>query len=122
VQLRESDLFYSKFLDLYGRPNRAAVPERNVKPNLGQALHLLVGSTYNEKLWEEGARVYDRVERGASDDEIIEELYLAALTRLPSKKEREALKKLIASSSSREEGLRNLQWGILGSREFAENH
>ena len=35
VQLRETDLFKSQFLDVYGRPSRAAVPERNVKPNLG---------------------------------------------------------------------------------------
>ncbi len=122
VQLRETDLFKSQFLDIYGRPSRAAVPERNVKPNLGQALHVLVGPTYNEKLWSEGGRVYDLYKSGASDDEIIEELYLAALTRRPTESELTDLKKLIAGSASREEALRHLQWGMLSSREFAENH
>ena len=32
IQLRESDLFYSRFLELYGRPNRLTVPERSPKP------------------------------------------------------------------------------------------
>ncbi len=122
VQLRETDLFKSQFLDVYGRPNRAVVPERNVKPNLGQALHVLVGPTYNEKLWSEGGRVYDLYRTGAGDDEIIEELYLAALTRRPTELELADLKKLIAGSASREEALRHLQWGMLSSREFAENH
>ena len=122
IQLRESDLFKSQFLDVYGRPNRAAVPERSAKPNLGQALHVLVGSTYNEKLWKPGSRVYDLFEGGATDDQVIEELYLTALTRFPTDEERQVLKGLIARASSREEGLRNLQWGMLSSREFAENH
>lgn len=122
IQLRETDLFKSLFLDIYGRPNRAAVPERNTKPNLKQALHVLVGSTFNETLWNEGARVYDLYESGASDNKIIEELYLAALTRYPTAAEFRDLKGLIAKAASREEGLRHLQWGLLSSREFAENH
>ena len=122
VQLRETDLFKSQFLDVYGRPNRAAVPERNVRPNLGQALHVLVGPTYNERLWSEGGRVYDLYKSGAGDDEIIEELYLAALTRRPTEAELADLMKLIAVSASREAALRHLQWGMLSSREFAENH
>jgi hypothetical protein len=122
IQLRETDLFQSQFLDVYGRPNRASVPERSAKPNLGQALHVLVGSTYNDKLWKPGSRVYDLYESGATDDAIIEELYLAALTRFPTDAERQTLKGLIAKAASREEGLKNLQWGMLSSREFAENH
>ena len=122
IQLRETDLFKSLFLDIYGRPNRAAVPERNAKPNLGQALHVLVGSTYNDKIWGEGARVYDLYQQGASDDEIIRELYLSALTRFPTAEEKRTLNELIAKAESRELGLRHLQWGMLSSREFAENH
>ena len=38
IQLREPDLFFSRFLELYGRPNRLTLPERNGKANLGQAL------------------------------------------------------------------------------------
>ena len=122
IALRESDIYISSFLDLYGRPNRASIPERRVTLNLGQALHMLAGETYNNKLWKEGGRVYELYRAGASDNEILDELYLAALTRYPARQERSALQRLMASSTSREEALRNLQWAVLTSREFAENH
>ena len=122
VQLKETDIYSSNFLDIYGRPNRFSVPERDGKSNLSQALHLLVGSTYNDKLWVDGARVYERFREGASNGEIIEELYLAAFARFPETEEIEALEKLIAQTPSREQGLRDLQWAVISSREFAENH
>ncbi len=122
VQLKESDIYYSPFLDLYGRPNRFSVPERDATPKLTQALHMLAGSTYNEKLWQEGGRVYEMHQQGASDDEIIEELYLAALSRFPTKQETAALRKLIAQTPTREQALQDLQWAIISSREFVENH
>ena len=50
IQLRQPDLFFSRFLELYGRPNRLTLPERNGKANLGQALHMLAGSAYQEKV------------------------------------------------------------------------
>ena len=34
IQLRDPDTFFSRFLELYGRSNRGAIPERNNKPNL----------------------------------------------------------------------------------------
>ena len=59
---------------------------------------------------------------GATDAEIIEELYLAALTRYPRQEERDGLEQLIQRSPSRGEGLKNLVWALLASREFAHNH
>ena len=44
VQLSESDLFYSRFLEVYGRPNRFTMPERNGHANLAEAMHMLAGS------------------------------------------------------------------------------
>ena len=122
VQLKETDIYHSSFLDLYGRPNRFSVPERDAKPNLSQALHMLVGSTYNDKFWTQGARVYEMYRTGAGDREIIEELYLAGLSRFPLPQEVEELERLIKQTPSREQALRDLQWALVSSREFAENH
>ena len=122
VELKETDIYYSRFLDLYGRPNRFSVPERDATPKLSQALHMLAGSTYNDKLWAEGSRVYDLYHRGTSDAKIIKELYLTALSRPPSKQEVRDLKALIAATPTRQQALQDLQWAILSSREFAENH
>ena len=38
ITLRQPDLYYSRFLDIYGRPNRLTLPERNGKANLNEAL------------------------------------------------------------------------------------
>ena len=122
VQLKETDIYHSNFLDLYGRPNRFSVPERDAKPNLSQALHMLVGSTYNDKLWTEGARVHEMYRAGAGNRRIIEELYLAGLSRFPLQQEVEELEGLIEQTPSREQALRDLQWALVSSREFAENH
>ena len=50
IQLRDPDTFFSRFLELYGRSNRGAIPERNNKPNLSQAMHVLAGATYVDRL------------------------------------------------------------------------
>ena len=122
VHLMEPDVYASSFLDIFGRPTRFSVPERKTDPMLSQALHVLVGSTYNDKLWTEGSRVYDLFQRGASDGEIIEDLYLAAFSRNPTRAESDELSTLIVRTPDREQALRDLQWAVLSSREFAENH
>ena len=122
VQLKETDIYPSVFLDLYGRANRFSVPERDASPKLTQALHVLAGTTYNDKLWAEGARVFEMYEAGASADKIIEEVYLAAFSRFPTQREVADLKGLIERTPTREQALRDFQWAVISSREFSENH
>ncbi|MGH9630488.1 MAG: DUF1553 domain-containing protein, partial [Bryobacteraceae bacterium] len=122
VTLRQPDVFYSRFLELYGRPTRLTFPERSGKANLKQALHMLAGPVYNEKLAAPDGRLQRLIKAGKSDSEIIDEFYLAALSRLPDRVEKTGLQKLIAQSADRSEALKNLVWAILCSREFAENH
>ena len=62
------------------------------------------------------------LQRGASNREIIEELYLAALSRFPSEEEQAGLEGLIQKQSSRREALEDLLWAVICSREFASNH
>ena len=122
VQLKETDIYPSVFLDLYGRANRFSVPERDASPKLTQALHMLAGTTYNDKLWTDGARVFDLYQAGASDTQIITETYVSAFARYPSKGEITELKRLIKQTPTREQALRDLQWAVISSREFSENH
>jgi hypothetical protein len=122
INLHQSDLYFSRFLDVYGRPNRLSVPERNAKANLSQALDMLAGPTYNEKLVAKGSRLGRLLESAAPDNEIIEEFYLAALGRSPTRQETADLSKLIGQQSTREEGLKDFVWALISSREFAENH
>ena len=122
IQLHEPDLFFSRFLELYGRPNRLTLPERNGKANLGQALHMLAGPGFTEKLAAPGSRLRRMLDRGGTDKTIFEEFYLAAFARPAESDEIDGLEKLVSARSSREEGLKDFVWAILTSREFAENH
>jgi hypothetical protein len=111
-----------RFLDAYGRPNRQALPERSNQPNVAQALHMLAGTTYTEKIAQKGGRVDRLVQSGVSNQQAIEDLYLAALCRLPTERERTELDDLIRRQSSRREALEALAWALVSSREFAYNH
>jgi hypothetical protein len=122
VQLRDPDTFFSRFLELYGRANRGAVPERATKPNLGQALHMLAGNSYVDRLGAPEGRLARLLKAGATDAQVIEEFYLAGLSRFPDAGETAEIRALIARRGDREAALREFVWGLISSREFAENH
>ncbi len=122
IQLRDPDTFYSRFLELYGRANRGAVPERANKPNLSQALHLLAGATYTDRLGRPNGRLAKLLAAGATDEAIFTEFYLAAFTRAPDAAEIQELKSIVAQRNDREAALREFVWALISSREFAENH
>jgi hypothetical protein len=111
-----------RFLDAFGRSNRQALPERNTQPNLAQALHMLAGSTYTDKISQKGGRVDLLVERAATNHEAMDELYLTALGRLPTAQERGELDTLIHAQPTRRDALESLVWALISSREFAFNH
>jgi hypothetical protein len=69
-----------------------------------------------------GSRLGRVVVSGEPDAKIIEELYLAALGRLPTRAETADLSKLLARKDGREEALKDFIWALISSREFAENH
>jgi hypothetical protein len=122
IQLREPDLFYSRFLEVYGRPNRLTLPERSGRANLTKAMHMLAGPAYNEKLSARSGRFQRLLQAGKTDAEIIEEFYLAAFARLPERAEAASVEKLIAANPNREAALKDFLWAVLCSREFTENH
>jgi Protein of unknown function (DUF1553) len=123
IQLGEPDVFYSRFLEVYGRPNRLTVPERNGHANLTEAMHMLAGPVYNEKLANPAGRLQRLLKAGKTSAEIVDEFYLAAFARLPEKKESAAIQNLIAAAGPNPEAAwKEFVWAVLCSREFAENH
>ncbi len=116
------DLHPSRFLDIYGRPSRTAVPERKGGASLAQALHMLAGPAYTEKLSGKGGRIDRLLRSAAADREMVEEFYLAALSRFPTPEETRQLVGMIGAWPSRKQALEDLLWGVIASREFAYNH
>jgi len=115
----------SSFLDMYDRSKRdAAKCERNESVSLRQAMHSLAGDTINEKvkLSSERGVIAERIEQGASDGEIIEHLFLAALSRYPEPREKDYCLTVLGRADSRRRGLENVLWAILNTNEFLYNH
>jgi hypothetical protein len=107
---------------VYGKPNLERVPERDLQPNLNQALHILVGTTYTDKLTKPGSRLERLLQQSAPDRQVIEELYLATLSRLPEAAEERELEELIGRNEQRKQAFAYLLWGLISSREFASSH
>ena len=124
IQLKSPVRYFSQFLDLYGRPMRYAVPERDAGPSISQALHVYAGETYTTKLTQEGGRLDQLLESEESDGPIIQQLYLAALSRLPTRREQTELEGALKQVEPplRSQAFADLTWALLTSREFAYNH
>jgi hypothetical protein len=117
------DLCPSQFMDVYGRSLRKQAPLGPPDPTLAQALHMWAGPTYTTKISQPGGRLDTLLANGASDEAIIEEYYLAALSRPPTEKERSQLLSFLSERQDRrQQTLEGLVWALLSSREFAHNH
>lgn len=122
IHLEVPDIYPSDFLEMYGKPNRNLVPEIRSAPSLTQALHMLVGPTYTEKIANKTSRLGKFIKNQTPHSKVIQELYLIALSRFPSKTELTRLEAAISSRPSKKEAWEDLMWGLISSREFAFNH
>ena len=126
MQLPDS-LVASRFLDAFGRPERAQTCscERSQDSSVGQALHLNNGNTLNEKLRAKDSLVSKWLAEKVPDAEAVKRLYLTGLCREPTGKELATFTKMLADatkeSGSRREALEDLFWAVLTSKEFVFN-
>lgn len=111
----------SDFLEVFNRNERKTLPENKPKPTLAQALHMLTGETFTEKISRKGGRVDRLLASDAADRDIIVELYLLALSRFPTAKELLRLEAMILERERRE-AFESLTWALVSSRQFAHRH
>jgi hypothetical protein len=113
----------SYFLSLFGRSERvtACACERNGEVTLPQLLHLMNGDSVVQKVASPQGRLAKLLAQKKSDAEVRDELYLAALGRLPSTSEAKAVQKAL-SEGERGEVFRDLFWALLNAKEFSFNH
>ncbi|MCH8281081.1 MAG: cell surface protein, partial [Chloroflexi bacterium] len=83
--------------------------------------HLLNGNTINQKILQ-GKLIDRRLSEGKSAPEILDELYVRALTRKPTQKEFKALSEILASEKDHKPVLEDIFWALMNSREFLFNH
>jgi len=125
LQLPDS-LVASDFLNTFGRPERAVTCEceRSAEPSMVQVLNISNGTVLNGKLAASKNAIARWTAANTPAESIVEELYLTALARYPTEREKLALVKAIAESSAAERRavLEDICWGVLTSKEFLFNH
>jgi hypothetical protein len=124
-QLVDPHIGKEGFLDLFGRPAResACECERRADLSLPQALNLVNGKTISDAVADSSGRIAKAVLSGKPDADLVEELYLAALSRPPSASERDyGLKYLEGESRARAARAQDLLWALVNSKAFLYNH
>ena len=111
------------FLDLFGRPAResACECERRSDLSLPQALNLVNGKTISDAVADSSGRVAKAILGGRADKEIVEDLYLSALSRAPSADEA-ALAMKYLQGKGRAQRAQDLLWALVNSKAFLYNH
>lgn len=114
----------SGFLSLFGRSRRtvACECERAEETNVTMVLNLLNGSVVNGRISAPDGRVVRAVQAKKAPKDMIEEFYLAALSRRPNEKETAAAQQLLSKAPNPQEGAEDLMWALLNMKEFMFNH
>lgn len=112
------------FFRVFGRPVRASVCEceRSNEPSIAQALHLLNSPEITEKLHHRHGAARQLAESSRTNAELVDELYLGTLSRLPRDGERQLVMETIADSKNRQEAIEDVLWSLLNQKEFLYNH
>jgi hypothetical protein len=98
THLPAPDLVKHEFLKIFGQPERQTVCacERTSESNLAMAIQFFNGPLIYSKLRAEGNRFRRLAASGKTDDEIVAELYLAGLSRMPTDGELQAAREHFA--------------------------
>ena len=111
----------STFLDTFGRPDPNQDPpcERTSDSTVTQALHLMNSEQLHSRIRNAGGRAARLAESDFSDDELLNELYLAVYSRYPNEAElqfgRGALRD---GQSDRRATVEDLLWALMNTKEF----
>jgi hypothetical protein len=105
-----------------GRGDRKSLCDcdRLTGPTLRQPLLLMSDPRVLAKI--RGGRLAALLREQKSDEQIVDEFYLATLSRWPEPAELEFALGHIAASEDRAEGLFDIVWAVVNSREFITNH
>lgn len=122
IQLEEPNT-YSRFLDIFNRPKRRIVTcERDETPSLTQALFLLNNGAIHAKVTSPEGIVVQWLKAGMSPEEVVDQLYLRALTRYPRPEEKKVVIEELRRTNKSVEVLQDLLWALLNTKEFLYNH
>jgi hypothetical protein len=125
IQLPDES-FQSYFLDVFGRPQRisACECERVSEANLAMILHLLNSDEVQGKITRGGGRAEQlaKADDKRPDAEKVEEIFLWAFARKPSKSDMDAaLAHIQKHEKAKKVAFENLIWAVMNTKEFVFN-
>jgi hypothetical protein len=108
----------------FGRPPRSSACDcqRVTAPSVAQRLYLMTDPSLLRKIGEPTGRLQRLLESERTDDERLEELFLATLSRRPSDDERQAFHDHHRKAPDRRSAFTDVLWALVNTREFILNH
>jgi hypothetical protein len=112
------------FLDLFGRPARdsSCECERRTDLSLPQALNLVNGKTIADAVADPRGVAAKLVLSGQPDAAVVEEMYLAALGRVPTPAESARGVQYLQGAGGKALRAQDLLWALVNSKAFLYNH
>lgn len=112
----------ARVFNVFGRPLRTSTCdcERPSSPALPQTLFLMTEPALLKKL--STGRLAKLLAAKMSDARIVDELFLATLSRMPDESEKTAALDRVSAAPDREAGLIDVLWALINTREFILNH
>jgi hypothetical protein len=119
---RVRDARLAELFRVFGRPTRrtACDCERAAEPAVPQTLFLMTDPVLLKKI-EEG-RLKHLLAAKRTDEEVVEELFLASLSRRPDATEKQAALEHVRAKADRRAGFTDVVWALINTREFILNH
>jgi hypothetical protein len=120
VQLPDNG-FNNYFLQVFGKPEAesACECERSVEANLSQSLHLLNSTDIQGRLQGGSGRASQLAQATErTDEDKIQELYLAAFSREPTPEEKNFISSQIKSYENQKQAWEDVLWAIFNAKEF----
>jgi len=113
-----------EFLKVFGQPQRdtACACERSNESNLSQALQLFNGELIHAKLKNESNRFRKLIAAETSNEDIVKQLYLAALCRTPEDAEMTSAVEYLSKKEDRVAAFEDVCWALMNTNEFLFQH
>jgi hypothetical protein len=123
IQLPDGEVNHP-FLKTFGQPARelACECERESDGNLAQALQLINGPTVNDKIRNPNNRLAKLLAAKMTDEAVLAELYMAALSREPSAEERRLALAHVERNADKRKAWEDVLWALINTREFLFRH
>jgi hypothetical protein len=111
-------------LRIFGKSPRTSACDcqRSLDPALPQTLYRMTDPAVLQKFNMKDGRLAKLLKEHKNDDEVLDELFLACLTRLPTDEERSAFARHRHDAKNRQAVFQDTLWALINTREFILNH